>query len=486
MRIAIGGITHETNTFSNVPTTITDFQNHEWQIGEEIITEHEGIRDFLGGMIAEGKRQEVELVPTFFANAKPQGIITKDTYEVLINELVTAIKQALPLDGLCLSLHGGGIAEGHDDLEGSILTEIRKVIGYEIPIVATLDLHANMTETMIKEADALFGVNFYPHIDCYERGVEAMSNLLRIIRGETIPVMYLEKLPMMLASATTDFGPAKAVNKICWEWEKQHGVIDCTFFHGFAQTDIPDMRVSILTITNNDPDLAQRASKEVAEKVWDMRESFYDDLPGPEEGLDLALQTDGGPIVINETSDNPGAGAPGDGTHLLKALIEKNIEKSVFGFICDPETAEQAHREGVGKTINVLLGGKTDTLHGNPLSLTAYIKALTDGKFIQTSPMGKGVKVDLGKSARLQVGNVDIIVCSKKKQTLDEQVFLLHGIDVKEYKIVALKSENHFRAAFTPIAKRIITVDSPGLSTYNLRNYPYQRVMRPVMPLDQL
>ena len=486
MRVAIGGISHETNTFSNVKTTIEYFKNLEWEHGQEILDNHTGVRDFLGGMIAEGMRQGVELVPTFSTRANPSGLIPRETLDEILDNLLSSIRQAGPVDGICLALHGGGIAEGADDLEGTILTKVREVVGYEIPIVVTLDLHANLTDTMLKEANALFGVNFYPHVDCYERGEEAMANLLKIIKGECKPVMRLKKLPMMLSSSTTDLSPAKDINEICWEWEKQPSVIDCTFFHGFSQTDLPDMRVGVLTITDNDPELAERICEDVTAKIWERRHEFYIEHPGPSEGLELALQEEGGPIVINETSDNPGAGTPGDGTHLLRAMIEMNIPNSCFGFICDPETVEAAHQSGVGTYIDVRLGGKTDKLHGEPIEARAYVKTLSDGQFVQTSVMNRGRKVNLGKAARLQIGNVDVIVSSRKSQTMDEQVFLLHGIDVTMYKIVALKSENHFRAAFTPLAKKIITVDSPGLSSFNLKYYNYTRVQRPVMPLDEL
>ncbi len=189
---------------------------------------------------------------------------------------------------------------------------------------------------------------------------------------------------------------------------------------------------------------------------------------------------EGQPIVINETSDNPGGGTPGDGTHLLRALLEEDLAQTCFGFIFDPEVAQTAHKAGVGAVINVKLGGKTDSLHGEPLEVLAYVKSLTDGQFIQSSPMWQGARVNLGKSARLRIGHVEVLVCSVKSQVLDEQNFLLHGIDVKKYKIVALKSSQHFRAAFESSSKKIITVDSPGLSTMNLFNFPYMQLARPI------
>lgn len=485
MRIAIGGIFHETNTFSNVPTTVDFFQLYEWEYGEEIIRMHTGVRDYLGGMIAKGNEKGVTILPTFSARANPAGLITREAYERMKNDLLEGIEKAGKIDGICLALHGAGVADGIDDLEGAILSEVRQLVGYDIPITASLDLHANLTATMVKEANALFGVNHYPHTDCYERGMEAVDALLKIIKGEINPVIHLEKLPMMIPTSTTYHSPAKDINEACWAWEEDQKIIDCTFFHGFSHTDIPEMNSSILTITDGDMGLAQKVAREVANQLWELRDQFFLNLPGPREGLQQALELEERPVVINETSDNPGGGSPGDGTHLLRAMIEMDIPESCFGFIYDPEVANIAHENGTGSYIDIHLGAKTDTLHGEPLSVKAYVKCLTDGKFIQTSEMSRGKKVNLGKSARLQVGNVDIIVCSVRQQTFDEQIFLLHGIDVTTYKVVALKSSNHFRASFQPIAGKIITVDSPGLSCFNLGHFDYRRVNRPVYPLDR-
>ena len=486
MRIAIGGVMHETNTFSNVPTTAESFKIWEWDTGEEILKRHAGVQDYLGGMIDKCRQLGIEIVPTFSAFAGPSGVIARETYEALKNELVTQIQNAGEIDGICLGLHGAGVAEGVDDLEGCLLKEVRAAVGYDLPIVVTLDLHANVTEQMIQEANALLGVNLYPHTDSYDRGLEAVELLTQIIQKKANPVMHLQRLPLIIPTSATCKSPAKDINELCWEWEKQPGVIDCTFFHGFAYADIPHAGVTVLTITDGDGALAEKIGKEVARRIWEKREEFIVVLPTPEEGIKQALAMEGQPIVINETSDNPGGGAPGDGTFLLKALIEENAPDTCFGFIYDPEAAELAHRAGVGAWIEVKLGGKTDSLHGEPLPLTAYVKSLTDGQFVQSSPMWKGLKVNLGKSARLQVGNVDVIVASVRSQTFDEQIFQLHGIDVSKYKIVALKSSQHFRAAFQSIAKEIVTVDSPGLSTFDFSAFAYKRLARPVFPLDQV
>jgi microcystin degradation protein MlrC len=484
MKIAVGQVGHETNTFSDVPTTVESFEGFEWVEGQDLLERHRGVRDYLGGMLARAEVSGVEVVPTFSAFAYPSGIITAETHVALRSALVRTLEAAGSVDAVCLALHGAGVSERTDDLETDILEAVRGVVGYSVPVVATLDLHANFTEGMVREADALLGVNFYPHTDSYERGEGAVDLARLIVEGSVRPVMSLTRIPLAIPTSTTNLPPAKTVNEICWEWEREQGVVDCTFFHGFPYADVPVAGTSVLAIADGDEDLARRVSAETAKKVWELREDFFPEMPSPEEGVRLALQVEGRPVVLNETSDNPGGGAPGDGTHLLKAMLDAGLDDACLAPLNDPEVARVAHEAGVGSRIEVLLGGKTDSLHGEPLRVNAYVKSLTDGRFVQSSPMWQGLDVDLGPSARLQIDGVDVVVCSMNAQALDEQILILHGIDFKDFKVVGLKSSQHFRAAFEDAAERIITVDSPGLSTLDLSAFEYHRLPRPLYPLD--
>jgi microcystin degradation protein MlrC len=484
MRIAIGGISHETNTFCTGLSTVENFKQGEWSEGEEIIRVHTGVRDYEGGILEAAERLNIEVAPTFAAQAQPSGTISREAYDLLSGQLLAGLRSAGKVDGYCLSLHGAGVAEGIDDLEGTLLAEIRELAGPDLPIVVTLDLHGNLTQAMLDNATALLGVHLYPHSDMYERGQEAVELLQKIVRGESRPTMHLTRLPMMTPTTTTNFGAAAEINELCWEWEKQPNVIDCAFFHGFATTDIPYPTVGVIVTTENDPELAEHISMEVARQVWERREGFRPSLNPPEEAIRQALATEGRPVIINETSDNPGGGAPCDATHLLRAMLDAGLTDACMGFIYDPETAAQAHEAGTGATIQVRLGGKHEPLHGEPIEAEAYVKCLTDGKFIQQSPMGYGARVDLGPMARLIIGGIDVLVSSVRTQTLDAEVFLLHGIDVMRYKIVAIKSSNHFRAGFEPIAHKIIRADTPGLVSVDLTTFPFQRIARPIWPLD--
>jgi microcystin degradation protein MlrC len=485
LRFAIGGISHETNTFCAGLTTVDDFKRREWQHGQEVIDGHRGVRDDLGGMIDAADRLGIEVVPTFSATTEPSGTIAADALATMLEELLAGLRAAGTVDAVCLALHGAGVAEGEDDIEGAIIEAVRELIGPDTPLIVTLDLHGNLTERMVQHADALLVCHLYPHTDMYERGVEAVELAARMVRGEAKPAMHITILPMMIPPSTTNVGPAHAINELCYEWESAPGMIDCTFVHGFPHTDVPVMAISVVAIADGDGELARRASRAVAHRIWETRDDFVTPLPSPAEAIEQALNTDGRPVVIAEVSDNSGGGAPADGTHLLRAMLEADLHDACFGFLCDPEVAAQAHAAGTGATIDIRLGAKTDQLHGTPIETSAYVKCLTDGRFILQTPMGRGALVDRGPMARLVIGGVDVIVSTTRSQTLDPEVFLLHGIDVTRYKIVALKSQQHFRAGFEPVAARIIRTDPPGATASNLHSFTFERAPRPIWPLDR-
>lgn len=483
-RIAVGEFAHETNTFCPEPTTVEAFKAFLWVRGDGLLRAHGGNRSYAGGMLARAQELGITAVPAFGTMAYPSGTITAEAFQEILGELLAAIEAAMPVDAVCLALHGAGVAEGIDDLEGAVLAAVRTLVGPGVPIAASLDLHGNITPDMLARADGLFGVNFYPHTDSFERGAEAMGFLNRVLKGEIRPVMHLEQLPMMIPTSTTDLDPGKRLNELCWKWEEEQGLLDCTIFHGFPYTDVPAVGMSVLTVADGDAALAGRAARAVGRAVWEAREEYRAPILGPAEALAAALAVEGGPVVVNDTADNPGGGSPGDGTHLLRAMLEADLTSACFGFVYDPEVARQAHQAGVGASIKVRLGGKSDQLHGEPIEAEAYVKGLTDGQFRFSTPMMQGMLCNLGLMARLQIQGIDVLVSSDRQQVLDEEVFLLHGIDVRRFKIVALKSSSHFRAGFRHLARAIIAADSPGATTLRVEVFPFKRIRRPIWPLD--
>jgi microcystin degradation protein MlrC len=386
MRIAIGQISHETNTMFGPPTPVAEFQRQGWYTGQEIVERNKGVRSYLGGMIDAGEALGVEIVPTFAAQAHPSGTIERAAFDTMLGNLLERLKGAGQVDAVCLALHGAGSAEGVDDIEGTILAAVREQIGPETPLVGALDLHCHSTDLMIESATALLTVHEYPHIDGYERGYEAVDLAAKTVRGEVRPVMHSTVLPMMIAPITSFHGPAREVNELCWEWEAKPGVIDVAFIHGYPHSDVPIVSTSVMATADGDPELARLATETVARRIWEMRDQFLSQLPQPEEAIRQALAVEGGPVVIAEVSDNPGGGSPGDGTHLLRAMLDAKLTDAAFGFVYDPETAEQAHEAGPGTTIEVQIGGKTDQpILGAPVETRAYVKSVTDGQFITQS-----------------------------------------------------------------------------------------------------
>ncbi len=483
-RIAIGEFAHETNTFCPEPTTTGPFREYQWFLGDEIVRAHGGNRTYVGGMLAKAAELDIEAIPTFTAVAYPSGTITRAAYDEITGTLLGAIARAMPVDAVCLALHGAGVAEGIDDLEGAVLAAVRERVGPDVPIAASLDLHGNITPMMLDHANGLFGNWLYPHTDSFERGAEAMAFLVRVLRREIRPVMHLEQLPVMIPTCSTDLEPGKRLNALCRAWEQRPGMIDCTIFHGFAYTDVPAVGMSVLTITDHDPTLAAEAGKAIAQAIWEAREEYRPEILTAAQAISRALAVPEGPVVINDTSDNPGGGSPGDSTHLLRAMREANLENACYAYIFDPETARQAHTAGVGATVDMRLGGKTDDLHGAPIEANAYVKCLTDGRFRLTTPMGRGMLTEIGPMARVQIGGIDVLIGSRRSQVLDDEIFLLHGIDVRRYRIVAVKSSAHFRAGYTHLATAIIAADAPGATTLDLSGFPYHRIRRTIWPLD--
>ena len=486
MRIAVGGLEHETNTYATESMGSTGLHDFQQRRGDEILG-MAGTRTFVGGFIAGAEHDDIEIVPTLWAWAGPSGIIDADAYASLRSELIDRIVAAMPIDAVAVSMHGAGVVDGIDDLEGDLAAGIRAAVGPDVPIVVPLDLHGNITKAMGEHIDLMLGVHHYPHTDMFERGVEAIEAIPALVDRTWRPTTHVEQIPILLPTSTTDEGPAADARDRCLAAEQHEHVIDASFFHGFPYTDVPFTGSAIVVTTNDDPDLAKRLAGDLARHVWSRRDDFRNESVTPEVTIELArkhLETAGGPVVINDTADNPGGGTPGDGTHLLRAVIEADVPDSCFGFVFDPPSAAAAHAAGVGATIQLRLGGRHGPLHGEPLEVTATVVALTDGRFVHTSPMVAGVRANLGPSARLAVGNVDVIVTSRRNQTFDAEVFALHGIDVTQRSIVALKSSQHFRDGFRHLASAILTADSPGLTTLDVTVFDHPRADGPRWPVD--
>lgn len=488
MKIFISQFGHETNTFAADRTDLARFQQYQWCSGESIIEASRGTSNYLTGMVEVAEQQGVEVIPGF-ATFNVGGLILDSVYQEIRENILTSLEACKDdIDGICLSLHGAAVSEGIDDLELDLLRQIRKLVGPEMLIMATFDLHGNISREMTDLLNGVFSVKEYPHIDCVEAGRHAMTMLIKAVSGEYKPCVAYHRIPMMVpcATASTFQSPAKDIKEYIAAYVKDNGLVDISFFHGFPYADLPITGASVVANADGDMEKTQRAANEIGEYIWNRRRDFDSDYLSVDKAMDQALAMEGKPIVINETSDNPGGGTPADGTHLLREMLERDLPDTCFGFIYDPEFVAWAAEAGIGGRVSGLLGGKTDQIHGEPIEVKdAVVKSLTDGSYRTANGVqGYGTRFSIGKTARVQIGNVDVIVGSIRFQTMDDRIFLLNGIAVSDYKIVALKSSQHFRDCFEKLAKGIVTADPPGIHTANFSQLKYDRLTRPIYPLD--
>ena len=485
MRIAVGCIGHETNTFSPVLTTIDNFKKGSYHRGDEIISAFRGTRTITGGFLDVAEQLNLQPVPLLWAFATPSGMVEHAAYQTLKTEFLTLLQNAGELDGVLLDLHGAMVTEELEDAEGDLIQAVRETVG-EIWIVTTLDLHANITEKMAHYADVIIGFDTYPHVDCYERGFEAGQLLFGMNRGNVQPTMAYRQLPLLTAppAQCTMKSPMTEVINALHALETERGVVTATLSMGFPFADITDAGISVLVTTNGDMALAETHADRFAAHIWEMRDRFTFNLHSVEAAIEIANQTDGNPIVLADGADNPGGGGPCDGTTILRKFIEADVQDAVIAVIADPESVDQAVKAGVGNRVQLNVGGKTDTQHGAPVVLTGSVKTLSDGRFILKGPMGRGTAGNMGRTAVVQIGGIEIILTERRIQPYDAQVLRSVGIEPKARKLIALKSAVHFRADYTPIAHQILDVDTPGVHSPNLFNYDYQKLRRPIYPLD--
>ena len=479
MRIAIASILHETNTYRREQTQASDFRQAR---GEQILKSRGNATD-IGGFVTACEKRGIEPLPILAVGAEPSGTIARQAYEGFKAEILDGLENARPYDGVVLGMHGAGVVDGIDDLEADLAEAVRHLIGEGTPLVATFDLHGNVSQRMADALDGVFACHQYPHMDPHERSNEAVALIVRMLEESFRPTTVVETVPLLVPMTTTFVGPGKTMLAEMLEAELEAGVIDVSWFHGFPYADIDLVGTHVAVTTEGDRGLAEAVAKRMGRRLWESRASFRPHGLTPEEAIESALLEKEGPVVINETSDNPGCGAPGDGTHLLRAMLDAKLDSACFGYIVDRDVVNQAITAGVGATIDIVLGAKYDDLHGEPIRAIAYIKAIHDGD-LTLQAMFRGARWRIGPLARLLVDGIDIVVGSRRSQTFDTEPFLAVGIDVTRYKIVALKSSHHFRGCFQDLAAKIITTDPPGLTTHRINGFARENLRHSVWPLD--
>lgn len=488
MKFVATMLMHETNMFSPVKTELQHFRERALYYGEEMFAAFKGTKTSIGGVMDAAVSNGVELIPTVAASAMASGVVTTEAYDALKEKALDGIRAAGAIDGIVAVLHGSMVVEEIGNAEGSFLREIRQTVGSRVPIVCTLDFHATVTKLMIDSCSSLFGFNTVPHIDSYERAVEAVNACVAIANGRIRPVMALRKplmMPPTINMRTTE-GPMMKIFERAYDIERNPSVINVNVFGGFPFVDTGDSGLSIVVITDSDLELAERYAQQLSDFAWSIRKEFLKPLTPVPEAVKRAIEAKEGPVILADVADNPGEGGSGDGTVVLKTLLDLGACKVGFALIKDPEAVAKAIEAGVGKTVALMVGGKTDNFHGPPIKITARVRAITDGTFIRKGPIGTGSEDKIGRSVVLEVNGIELIVAEVKIPPFDPEIFRRHGIEPVEKKILVVKSGGALGAAYGRFAKETIEVDALGVASPNLKQLPYKNVRSPIFPLDNI
>jgi microcystin degradation protein MlrC len=482
-RIAIGGFLHETNTFAPTKATYADFvHGGGWPAmtqGADVLKTMRGINVGLAGFVEVAQARGWELVPTIACAASPCAHVTKDAYERIAQMLIDGIRAAGPLDGVYLDLHGAMVTEHLDDGEGELLARVRQVIGRKLPLVASLDLHANVTPEMVDHADALIAYRTYPHIDMADTGRAAARHLALLLQSGRRLAKAFRQLPFLIPISwqCSNDEPCKGIYAKLAALQSE-AVPTLSFAPGFPAADFPDCGPSVVAYGATQAD-ADAAADKIAALVAGHENDFDGRIFTPDEGVRFAIElarSANKPIVIADTQDNPGAGGDSDTTGMLRALVRNNATRTAIGVINDPASARLAHEAGEGATVTLALGGKSGIPGDAPYQGSFVVEKLSDGKFKASGPYYGGRDMEMGPSACLRIGDVRVVVASYKAQLADQAMYRFVGIEPTEQSILVNKSSVHFRADFEPIAERLIICAAPGAMPADTAALPWTRL----------
>lgn len=490
-RVALVGLSQESNSFTGLLTAMRHFAGSSGHLyaGEEVLGANRGTNTVIGGFVAVAEERGWEPVPVVDAYACPGGPLERAAYEELKARVLAGLRAAGPLDGVLVSLHGAMLAEGYDDPEGDLLAAVRGLVG-DVPVVAVLDLHANVTHEMVAAASVLVAYKTYPHVDLAESGRRAAELLSRQLEGGERFHAALVPLPMLLPSINmrTIEGRGPMVDMQA-EGKDLTGdgsrVVEVGVYGGFPFADVPVSRASVLVYAVSREE-ARAAALRVAARYWAERRRFLGATPPAHEALQAALAAPGRPVVIADVADNPASGGAGDTTTLLRLLVERDEPESFVGVIYDPETVARAFGVGVGGEARFRVGGKVNPELGAPVELRAEVLTLTDGGYVVRGPMLRGSRASIGRACLLRAGNVLVGVAEGRASVNDPAILETLGVDWRSLRLLALKVKGHFRAAFGGEVAAIFDAEAPGAAPTDLAGVPYRRVPRPVFPLDDV
>ncbi|MGX6566418.1 M81 family metallopeptidase [Cupriavidus necator] len=491
MRFVIALMRHETNTFSPIATPLSAFNRGSTAgplYGDDAVRACQGTNSAAAAFIDLVRRQGDEFVMPLMANAVPSGMVTAQAFESMAASIVEAVGAGC--DAVMLDLHGAMVAEGYPDAEGELLARIRAAAP-EVPIAVSLDFHANFSAALVDNATVIAGYCTYPHVDVYETGARAARTLMAALRGEARPVLLWRTLPMLthMLRQTPRAQPMKDIMERAMAAERDGEVLNASVFGGFPLADIPHTGLAVVIVADAARvDAGRRLLDELCGMAWERRADFVFPIEPMEESIARAKTLTQGPVVLVDHGDNCGAGGPTDEMTVLGEVLRQGLEGVVAGPFWDPGAVAELIAAGVGQSVTLDVGGKTDMpaldLKGRPLRLSGRVQCITDGNYQVTGPMFTGMKLSLGRTVVLDVAGTLVVICEKPQEPFDTGVFTHAGIDLSRRRYILIKSRQHFRAGFEPIASEIVLVAGPGVCSSDYSQFPFRNLRRPIYPLE--
>ncbi|MDE0485208.1 MAG: M81 family metallopeptidase [Candidatus Poribacteria bacterium] len=481
--IAIGGIMHESNTFSDTPTNFEAFSH---TIADDLFSVWKGTHHEMGGFIQRAEDHNYTVYPTMMATATPAGPVTDKAFEKLTDMLIQKLKAMPKLDGLLLALHGAMVVESFPDGDGEVLRRLRDIFGESLPIVVTLDHHANVSQQMVDYSTALVIYKTNPHIDQRQRGLQAAELMTHILREEVTPTQVLAKPPMILniLYQNTSAEPMSSILNAARQLEDNSNVLVANVAAGYPYADVHEAGPSFVVVTDDNPQLAKTEATRLSDMLWNVNDQLTLNLPDAAHAVQQAISSDQYPVILVEMGDNIGGGSPGDSTIIFAELLRQKASGFVV-VLCDPESVQTCIQTGVGNEVSLQVGGKADKLHGDPVAINGKVRLIHDGHFIETEPRHGGQKYhNQGLTSVVVVGDSLVVLTSKRQTPFSLQQLLSLGIQPKAMRMIVVKAAIAYRAAYEPIAGKIIEVDTPGLTAVNPMHFRYENVRRPLFPLD--
>jgi microcystin degradation protein MlrC len=480
MKIFTACLGTETHTGAPLPTDLAAFENsHLVRNGA-----HDPVAHMFGAPLViwreRARAKNWEVVEGLSTFATPSGLVVRKVYESLRDEILESLHAAMPVDCVMLSLHGAMVADGYDDCEEDLLLGIRKIVGPDIPIGAEYDLHCHITKKFVENLDALVIFKEYPHTDFRERAEELWTIMEATLSGQARPVISAFDCRMLGLYHTTREPMQSFVGRMK-SLEGNDGVLSVSLGHGFPWGDVPDEGTRVIVVTDDRKSEGDQLAEKLGRELWQLRDQIATDYLELDASVDAAMADSAGPVVIADMADNPGGGAPGDSTFILRHFLKAGIQDAAVGGIWDPVATSICVGADEGARFCLRLGGKSGPTSGDPLDLDVEVKRVLRGHSVESLA---GSKRHMGDAVWIEAAGIDIIVHEFRCQNIMPHFFTSFGIDPTERKILVVKSMQHFHSGYAPIASRIIYCAAPGTLIWDMSKIAHQKIARPVWPID--